>query len=76
MLYRHKVVDYMRAHKDEYQCLYENEQELEDNIRMIERSHWWGGELEMSILSKLYKCAFVIHATGRPEITVSLPIEE
>ncbi|TNV85140.1 hypothetical protein FGO68_gene1959 [Halteria grandinella] len=37
---------------------------------MIERDRTWGGELEMSILSKQYQCAFVIHANGRPNIAV------
>lgn len=51
--------------------IFENERELDDYIRMIEREHSWGGELELSILSKIYKCAFVIHANNRPDISVS-----
>ena len=44
---------------------------MNDYIRVMEREHTWGGELELSILSKIYKCAFVIHANGRPDIYVN-----
>jgi hypothetical protein len=37
---------------------------------MMEKDRAWGGELEMSILSKLYQCGFLIHANGRPNISV------
>ena len=36
---------------------------------MIERDRVWGGELELSILSKLFKCGFLIHANNRPDIS-------
>lgn len=43
---------------------------MDDYIKMIERERAWGGELEMTILSKLYKCGFMIHANNRPNISV------
>ena len=70
--YRQRVVQYLRQNRKDYQCIFETEEELQDYISVISRDHAWGGELELSILSKLYKCAFVIHANGRPEITVIL----
>lgn len=70
--YRSKVVNYLRANRKDYECIFETEKELDDYIRLIERNHVWGGELEMSILSKLYKCAFIIHANNRPDICVSI----
>lgn len=68
--YRKEVVNYLRKNKEEYQPIFETEQELDEYINMMQRDRVWGGELEMSILSKLYKCAFMIHATGRPNISV------
>lgn len=44
---------------------------MDDYINWIEIEKAWGGELEMAILSKIYKCAFIIHANGRPNISVS-----
>jgi uncharacterized protein YdcH (DUF465 family) len=70
MKYRKEVVNYIKKHKDGYQCIFETESELDDYITMIEKDRAWGGELEMSILSKLYQCGFIIHATGRPNISV------
>lgn len=61
----------MKKHQEEYQCLFETQQELDEYIDMIQREHAWGGELELSILSKLYNCSFVIHAYNRPDITVN-----
>lgn len=72
--YRYQTVEYLRIHKDEYQCLFETQQELEDYIKMMAKDHVWGGELELSILSKLYKCIFIIHANNRPDIIVSFEI--
>lgn len=66
------MVQYLRKNKKDYLCIYETEKELDDYIRVIERDHVWGGELEMSILSKLFSCAFIIHANNRPDITVRL----
>eukprot|EP00347_Sterkiella_histriomuscorum_P018742 403344352 len=68
--YRHKVVQYLRANQLEYIPIFENQSDLDDYIRMIEREHTWGGELELSILSKIYNCAFIIHANNRPDISV------
>lgn len=68
--YRVKVVQYLKQNRKDYQCIFETEEELQDYINVISREHTWGGELELSILSKLFRCAFVIHANGRPEITV------
>ena len=39
---------------------------------MMANDHVWGGELELSILSKLYKCGFIIHANNRPDISVGV----
>jgi hypothetical protein len=50
--------------------LYEQKEELNYYIDNLEKAHVWGGDLEMSILSKLYNCIFVIHATNRPDIRV------
>ena len=75
MKYRNEVVQYLRLNKQEYQPIFENKEELEDYIKMIAKDRAWGGELEMSILSKLYKCGFLIHANNRPNISVSsLPV--
>ena len=41
---------------------------------MMSKDRAWGGELEMSILSKLYKCGFLIHANNRPNISVNVII--
>jgi OTU domain-containing protein 3 len=70
MKYRKKVVDYLHRNKQEYQCIFETEQELDEYIKTMEKDHVWGGELELSILSKLYKCGFLIHANNRPDISV------
>ncbi len=70
MKYRREVIEYIKKNKEEYQPIFENEQELNEYIRMMEKDRAWGGELEMSILSKLYKCGFLIHANGRPNISV------
>jgi hypothetical protein len=43
---------------------------MDEYIESIEKAGAWGGELEMAILSKIYKCAFIIHANGRPNISV------
>jgi hypothetical protein len=63
-------VSYIKRNKDQYQCIFEDANELEDYIRMIERDRAWGGELEMSIISKIHQCGFLIHASGRPNISV------
>lgn len=76
LFYRKKCVDYIKANRGEYQCIFENAEELEEYIRMMEGPRAWGGEMEMSIFSKLYKCAFIIHANGRPEITVSMRLSQ
>ena len=70
MKYRREVVKYMRKQKSDYQCLFENERELDEYIESIEKERAWGGELEMTILSKIYQCGFLIHANGRPVISV------
>jgi hypothetical protein len=62
----------MHSHKSEYQCIFETEKEMDEYIQSIERDSVWGGELEMAILSKIYSCAFIIHANGRPNISVRL----
>ena len=71
MKYRREVTQYMRRHKQDYQCIFENEKELDEYIEAVEKEKAWGGELEMTILSKVYKCGFIIHANGRPNISVS-----
>lgn len=68
--YRTRVAQYLRQNRKDYECIFETEKEMDDYIRLVERDHVWGGELEMSILSKLNKCAFIIHANNRPDITV------
>ncbi len=68
--YRKEVAQYLSAHKEEYQCIFETEQELNEYIKNIQRERAWGGELELSILSRLYQCGFIIHASGRPDIIV------
>ena len=70
MKYRREVVNYLRKNKQEYQVIFETEEELEDYIRTLDKDRAWGGELELSILSKLYHCGFTIHAFNRPIITV------
>jgi len=47
---------------------------MDEYISWIEFERAWGGELEMAILSKIYTCAFNIHANGRPIIRVRLII--
>lgn len=37
----------------------------------MEKDHTWGGDVELSVLSILYNCAFKIHANNRPIIEVS-----
>lgn len=71
MKYRKEVIHYLRLNKEDYQPIFENREELEDYITMMSKDRAWGGELEMSILSKLYKCGFLIHANNRPNISVS-----
>ena len=60
----------MHSNRSEYQCIFETEKEMDEYIQSIEKERAWGGELEMAILSKIYKCAFIIHANGRPNISV------
>lgn len=43
---------------------------MDEYISRMDREHSWGDELELSILSKLYNCKFIIHANNRPDITV------
>jgi hypothetical protein len=40
------------------------------------KDHIWGGDLELSILSKTLQCSFVIHANNRPDITVSFLLQK
>jgi hypothetical protein len=61
----------MWKNREEYQCLFETEDELTEYIQMMGKDHIWGGDLELSILSKILQCSFVIHANNRPDITVS-----
>ena len=68
--YRQMVTSYIRKNREEYMPIFETERELDDYIKMMEREHTWGGELELSILSKLLNCEFIVHANNRPDIHV------
>jgi len=68
--YRREVAAYLKKNKQDYQCIFETERELDDYIAAMELDRAWGGELELSILSKLYRCGFLIHAVARPSISV------
>ena len=68
--YRREVAAYLKKNKQDYQCIFETERELDDYIAAMELDRAWGGELELSILSKLHRCGFLIHAVGRPSISV------
>ncbi len=70
--YRQATCNYMRKNRQDYEFLYETPEELEDHIQTMEKDHVWGGEPEISILSKLYNCIFIIHSSNRPNITVNI----
>lgn len=60
----------MKKNRSDYEFLFETQEEGNFYINHLFDDHVWGGDVEMSILSKIYNCIFVIHASGRPDLTV------
>ena len=65
---RKTVVEHLRENKDEYKLFMENDMNIDRYIDAMSLSGTWGGQLEMSILAKIYKFNVILHQVDSEDI--------
>jgi len=70
--YRTKAMEYLRDNFDEFFWHFETPYEANEYYTSMSQSGTWGGELELSILSKLFQIKFLLHLSDGKVLPVSI----
>ena len=65
---RKTVVQHLRENKEEYKLFIENDMNIDKYINLMSLSGTWGGQLEMSVLAKIYKFNVIMHQVDNEDI--------
>ena len=58
---RAEACDYMKRNKDLYKDFMEDDCSIDEYIEYMRKDSTWGGQVEMNILSQLYKFNSIVH---------------
>ena len=69
--YRQEAVDYIQQNKDLYAPFIEDDETIDQYLQDIERDGVWGGQLELTVLSLIYKFNYIVHQVDNPIMAFS-----
>ena len=72
MQYRKQACKYISEHKEEYQMFLDENEDIDEYISNMEKNGTWGGQFEISALSKALKIDFVIFYLDQPNYIINL----
>ena len=69
--YREAAIEYIEAHKDMFAPFIEDDETIDQYLSDMIKDGVWGGQIELTALSAVYKFNFIIHQVDNPIMSFS-----